>query len=118
MWAGTEDGGLTRYRNRSFRTFSTRDGLPHDWVNALRSDRGKMLIATEAGLVFLDAEGFIPYTPGPGEPSWLYAYRGAQGTYWYLDDAGLKSVKDGVTSSYNAPNGLNLYDIHSVSQCL
>src|SRR5882724_7587962 len=36
LWAGTGDGGLIRYRDRVFTTFSTENGLPEKYVGRLQ----------------------------------------------------------------------------------
>ncbi|MEJ7713543.1 MAG: two-component regulator propeller domain-containing protein [Pyrinomonadaceae bacterium] len=38
LWFGTEDSGLTRYRDGTFTTYTTSEGMPGNWVRAIESD--------------------------------------------------------------------------------
>jgi ligand-binding sensor domain-containing protein len=38
LWAGTQDGGLTQYKDGTFRTYTTADGLPDNGVAAVCDD--------------------------------------------------------------------------------
>ena len=59
LWAGTEDGGVTRYAGGRFRTYSHRDGLPHDRVRAIDQDeRGAILVLTDRGIARMSGERF------------------------------------------------------------
>jgi signal transduction histidine kinase/ligand-binding sensor domain-containing protein len=62
MWIGTEDGGLTRYKDGSFRTYTTQDGLPSNWVIGVRQDQdGEALISTASGYVRWKDERLAAY---------------------------------------------------------
>jgi ligand-binding sensor domain-containing protein len=63
LWIGTEDGGLTRYRNGTFATYTTQQGLLHNRVWGIwGDDAGGLLILTSSGLVRWLHEQFLPYT--------------------------------------------------------
>ena len=65
LWVGTDDEGLTRYKDGEFRTFTVRDGLPHNRILALACNpAGPLLISTLNGIVELKGESFIPYATG------------------------------------------------------
>lgn len=72
--AGAADGTVLK-------TFSTRDGLPNDWVKAISTPGGKVCVtagdAARGGSVLYDApEGkFRPFVPGDG-------FRGSRVTSW------------------------------------
>src|SRR4029079_4884578 len=51
LWVCTEDGGLTRFFNNTFTTYTTAQGLPHNWIFNLRQiESGDILIQTYKGL--------------------------------------------------------------------
>jgi signal transduction histidine kinase/ligand-binding sensor domain-containing protein len=57
LWIGTFGGGLTRFKDGRFHTFSTADGLPDDVVTRIEKDSsGDLWIAT--------ASGFTRYSHG------------------------------------------------------
>jgi PAS domain S-box-containing protein len=63
LWIGTGGGGLVQLNDRKFRTFTTKDGLVHDYVNSLyRASDGCLWIGTEAGLSCLKNGKFTSYT--------------------------------------------------------
>jgi len=115
LWAGTEDGGLTSYKDGRFKSYTTKDGLPNDRVEAVRVEPGgRLTIATMWGLSSQTNEGLIHYTPKAGEPPDYLGYRDTSGALWYLDDNSLQRVSGGARTSYSAPNGLSAADIRGV----
>lgn len=57
LWIGTEGGGLIRYRDGVFRSFSNNDGLSNGFVRAVYQDRkGQVWIGTDNGLFRLSGE--------------------------------------------------------------
>jgi signal transduction histidine kinase/ligand-binding sensor domain-containing protein len=50
LWAGTEDGGLTRYSLGRFQSFTTAEGLPHNRVMAVWDEPGGVVVGTRGGL--------------------------------------------------------------------
>jgi signal transduction histidine kinase/ligand-binding sensor domain-containing protein len=68
LWIGTT-GGLTCYRDRRFRTYTTRDGLAEDGVVALLVDHsGSVWIVAGIHLSRFQGGKFTNYTPGAGIP--------------------------------------------------
>jgi ligand-binding sensor domain-containing protein/signal transduction histidine kinase len=60
LWMGTEGGGLARYRQGQFRSWTTRDGLSNDFVRALAEDpRGNIWVGTDNGLLRLEGNRFV-----------------------------------------------------------
>jgi ligand-binding sensor domain-containing protein len=86
LWAGTDGGGLVRYRVGIFQSFTTADGLPHDRVREVRSESdGALLVHTEAG--------FVTWRDGQArrvdDPSWAHqsdALQTPEGTHWRWAD--------------------------------
>jgi signal transduction histidine kinase/ligand-binding sensor domain-containing protein len=104
LWIGTEDGGLTRYKDGSFRTFTTRDGLPGNWILSLHNETGgRLLVSTDRGSVHCDGERMIPYSPRAKESASLAIHVGDAGDLWYVDESGLHSISEGRATSYAIP---------------
>ena len=110
LWAGTE-GGLARWDGKSWRIFTTRDGLSSDRVRAIAEDpQGALLIGTDGGgLNKLEdgkfsqagqAEGFS----GEKISSLLLD---EQGVLWIgTRGQGLVRLKDGKWTRYTRDEGL------------
>ncbi|MEW6207729.1 MAG: two-component regulator propeller domain-containing protein [Acidobacteriota bacterium] len=104
LWIGTEDGGLTRYKDGSFRTFTTQDNLPDNWILSLYNEPdGRLFINTEQGSVHCDGERMIAYSPRAGESASLALHIGDAGDLWYVDNSGLHRVSEGRATSYSIP---------------
>ncbi|HEU4388030.1 MAG TPA: two-component regulator propeller domain-containing protein, partial [Blastocatellia bacterium] len=57
LWAGTEGGGLVRYKNGLFRSYGESDGLTNAFVRVIFEDKnGTIWVGTDAGLFQLRAE--------------------------------------------------------------
>jgi ligand-binding sensor domain-containing protein/signal transduction histidine kinase len=115
LWAGTEDGGLTRYQDARFRSYTTADGLPNNRVEGVRAEQdGQLTIATMSGLMEYANGEFVPYKPKAGEPPDSFGYRDSSGALWYLDDDGLHRVSGGARTAYSTPDRLSSRDVRGV----
>lgn len=57
LWIATEGGGLIRYKNGGFRSFSAKDGLLNDFVRTVYQDtKGLIWIGTDNGLYRFSGE--------------------------------------------------------------
>ena len=55
LWAGTDGGGLLRYRGGAFRSYGAAQGLANEFVRAVVETRdGKLWVGTDDGLYRLD----------------------------------------------------------------
>ena len=105
LWAGTEDGGLTRYHGGEFRTYTTDDGLPGNWVLNIQNDiGGYLLILTDRGLVRWKDGRFTAYEPPPGAGDNPYIYVGRSGEHWFADRSGLHRLAEGRSDTYQIPD--------------
>lgn len=60
LWAGTDGGGLVRYREGIFRSYSSLEGLTNDFVRVVYQDReGTLWVGTDDGLFRLSGGRFI-----------------------------------------------------------
>lgn len=115
LWIGTEDGGLTRYRNGVFATYTTQDGLPHNRILAIwKEEQGGILILTGNGLVRWRHEQFMPYTVPAGISIDQGCYRVQSGAFWCAQPAGLHRIKDDQISTYTIRDGLSSLSISAV----
>ena len=105
LWAGTEDNGLTLYHGGEFRTFTTDDGLPDNWVLNIQNDvGGHILISTGRGLIRCKNGRFTAYEPPPGAGDNPYIYFSRSREHWFGDRSGLHRYKDGHTDTYQIPD--------------
>ena len=59
LWAGTDGGGVFRYKDGVFRSYSEAEGLENDFVRVVYEDHAGVLWAgTDAGLFRLDGDRF------------------------------------------------------------
>lgn len=57
LWIGSEGGGLVRYRDGVFHSFSEKDGLTNSFVRSIHQDRtGKIWVGTDNGLFQVDGD--------------------------------------------------------------
>lgn len=58
LWIATEGGGMLRYKNGVFRSFSAKDGLLNDFVRTVYQDSaGKIWVGTDNGLFQFHEDG-------------------------------------------------------------
>ncbi|TAK07305.1 MAG: hypothetical protein EPO39_06885 [Candidatus Manganitrophaceae bacterium] len=85
-WFGTWGGGLSRFDGKSFKNYTTADGLAGNIVNAIEIDRqGVMWIGTNKGVSRFDGRSFINFNMMNGLPG-NYVYSIAidpDGNKWF-----------------------------------
>lgn len=100
LWIGTEDAGVIRYASGAFTTFTTKDGLQDNQVDAIQPDNaGGVQITTKGGFVFWRGYRIEP-DPHKTDRTKVKRYFAPSGALWMLDEAGLRRFKDGRTTSY------------------
>jgi ligand-binding sensor domain-containing protein len=104
LWIGSEDGALTRYRAGSFTTYTTEQGLPHNYVGRIgQTADGALPVRTPQGLARFQNERFEVVAPDPNDFASEVGYRGASGAVWYRRETDLRRVSDGRLTVYQAP---------------
>lgn len=69
LWAGTEGGGLLRYKNGTFRSYGEDEGLTNGFVRSIVEDHaGTLWIGTDAGLFRLDGDRVVRVDGKDGFP--------------------------------------------------
>ena len=115
LWIGTEDGGLTRYRNGTFTTYTTQHGLPHNRIWGIwKGEQGGLLILTTAGVVRWQNEQFVTGGRGNAVRMTLPCYRLESGSFWCVDGAGLHSFKNDSVRTYTVRDGLSSLNVSVV----
>ena len=103
LWIGTLCGGLVQYSAGKFTSFTSKDGLPSDFVGALETDRdGSLWIGTAAGLTRFSNGSFTTYTTRDGLPGNAVSslQTDGQGNLWIGTRAGLCLFRDGKFTAY------------------
>jgi len=118
LWIGTNGGGLTRYKDGAFTTFTTRDGLANDAILSLHEDpHGAIWIGTDGGGLSRYANGrFQTFSTKDGLPDdAVFAMcTGPDGSLWIGTHAGLGRLQNGRLHSYSTKDGLGKDDIRAV----
>ncbi len=112
LWIGTSGGGLTRYKDSRFVTYTQRDGLTDSYVRCLYEDRaGSLWIGTDLGGLneFRDGK-FKSYSTQHGlSHNFVRAItEDSQGNLWIgTDGGGLNVLRNGKFTVFNSSNGLS-----------
>ena len=111
LWIGTNGGGLSRFHDGRFTTFTSADGLPNDIVRALYEDReGSLWIGTNDGLCRLRDGRFTTYTIKDGLASGFVRAIGEDegGVLWIgTNGGGLSRFQSGRFTTFTAADGLS-----------
>jgi signal transduction histidine kinase/ligand-binding sensor domain-containing protein len=103
IWAGSETSGITRYRRGSFSTYSTQQGLPSDFVNAVTGDDTGRIWALSRGSIVQWNEAAPGFAALPPEQSkYGYAPNGRFG-FWSLDRDNVHFFVRGQILNYPLP---------------
>ncbi|HEX8249424.1 MAG TPA: two-component regulator propeller domain-containing protein [Pyrinomonadaceae bacterium] len=92
LFAGTEDGGLTVYRDGKFRTFTVADGLPSNTITFFRTDaKGEFIIDTAGGICYFRDGEFnpVPATELPGDNRF---YRSPTNNLWLYGENSIRQI--------------------------
>ncbi len=111
LWAASMGGGLIRYRDGAFRTFTTKDGLPDDRLSTLYLARdGALWVGTKAGgAARFDGRTFALYGPARGLPKSVVKgiSEDGDGVLWVgLEGGGLYRMKDERFVPFTGIDGL------------
>lgn len=117
-WAGTDGGGLARYRAGRWTVFGAREGLGANSVFSLlpgtgQGEPGVLWVGTDGGgLTRLDAGGWRGFTTAEGLPAnsvySIYETAEADGrSMWFgTYGGGLARLKNGAWTVYNRSSGM------------
>lgn len=110
LWIGTNGGGLSRFSNGTFTTYTSHDGLSSDSILCLHEDRaGAIWIGTDGGgLVRFENGKFHAFTKADGLPdnSVFAVSEDAHGNLWIGTHGGLSTLSGGKFLKYKAAHAL------------
>ena len=106
LWIGTEQGGLSRYSQGAFTTYTTKDGLPDNHIESIAEDaKGRLWIATGNGVGQLADGRFTVYTTRDGLPDnrVLMLSAGRDDSLWLVSAGALTRWQNGHFNSFALP---------------
>jgi len=110
LWIGTHGGGLSRFSQGTFATYTTKEGISSDVVLAIAEDPGGNLwVGTDGGGLDRFSKGrFEVYTTknGLSNDSVLSIATDPSGTLWIGTLAGLNRLSGGKFTNYSTKDGL------------
>ncbi|WP_157467792.1 two-component regulator propeller domain-containing protein, partial [Edaphobacter aggregans] len=104
VWAGTLNGGVSKFKDGHFTTYTTTNGLASNTVSSILETRdGAMWFATPTGLSSFSNGQWRTYTTVEGLPSPEVncLFEDSSGTLWSGTSAGLASF---ASSHFQVPN--------------
>lgn len=111
LWIGTEHGGLTRYTDGTFTTYTREDGLPDDLVWSMCGDReGNLWVGTESGPACLN-EGYIVTDTSHDGLTGKRVYgvcESRDGSIWFASNEGLIRYRADTVITYPRHDGVPL----------
>jgi ligand-binding sensor domain-containing protein/two-component sensor histidine kinase len=107
LWIAGTKGPILLRPDGSTRWYTTRDGLPNDFVRALCADRsGNLWVGTFGGLSRLENGRFTATKGNPGDRDWIGSlYEDREGDLWVGASSALIRLRDDRFSMYGAPEG-------------
>jgi hypothetical protein len=103
LWIGTDDHGLTRYRDGRFTHYAVEAGLPDLWVWAIYGDSASNpVVITQQSVGRWQDGKFIPYVSEDGRSNLRYSHRQRLGGLSFYDEAGLHLFQNGRFTTYPA----------------
>ena len=107
FWAGTEGSGLTRYHNGRFTTYTDRDGLLSDTVEAVSDDGRGHLWALSRGYVNEWHESEKRFVALVGEEYRYSYYTNPNGSFgfWRIDEKAVHHFNGGPPTIHKLPLG-------------
>lgn len=109
LWIATEHGGLARYADGAFTTYTTADGLPVNGVSFICEDRdGRLWLSTVRGLVRFEGGRFTTFTTADGLPANPVSQivEDRDGRLWFGTAHGLVYMSAGRFTTYTTRDGL------------
>jgi signal transduction histidine kinase/ligand-binding sensor domain-containing protein len=96
LWITTEGQGITLYKNGKFRTFTTEDGLPDNYISRVGNDEdGNLLIHCAGKFLRWNGEIFSPISFFKNLPATNILHWNDNGSIWYLDGKTIRKFENG-----------------------
>ena len=104
IWAGTFDGGVSKFDGLRFTNYSQSNGLPSNAIQCIfTDDSGKIWFGTEEdGLMSYDGDDFILYNVDSGivSNSIKQIYRHSDGNIWIATTKGINIINQNGIKEY------------------
>ncbi len=100
LWAGAENGDVTRYHEGVFTTYSTQHGLPHSLVRGITGDEaGHLWVLSRNQILAWINDRFVPVVtpqfPSGSGLSFYVIQHGGRGGFWSWSQSGLSVFSRG-----------------------
>lgn len=96
LWMSTEGQGMTRYRDGTFTTYTTENGLPDNFIAAMwTGPTGQLVIEVTGKLYCWNGQAFVENVPPPGEPNIPPLHRTNKSAAWFFENARLRKYENG-----------------------
>ncbi len=106
VWFGTS-GGLSRFADGRFETFTTADGLPHNQVLSLMAEENTLVIGTARGLATLDlGSNTIEQIAATKDLRIRAIVKGGAHEYWMATSTGVAHLIYDRLTVFNEKSGL------------
>jgi ligand-binding sensor domain-containing protein len=110
LWIGTLGGGVLRYKDKKFKSFTMREGLPSDYIwKMYAAPNGVVWLGTDGGLVRVDGERFRIYSKqnGISHNNVRDITQGPDGSIWFgTKGGGLNRLHGERITNYTLEDGL------------
>jgi len=96
FWFGSGENGLVKYDGKQFTSYTTRDGLPNNFINDITEDPfGNVWLATDGGASMYDGKTFTNYRLTNGLDNLIsdVVYDSVNKSLWFTTSIGLASLK-------------------------
>jgi ligand-binding sensor domain-containing protein/signal transduction histidine kinase len=104
LWICTEDGGLIRYRDGSFTTYTTDDGLPGNGIADIhQNDSGELFVRTSRGLAQWQDGRFTLVSTDSNHFDSMPGYEGRLSAGWHKLGTTFRRVEGLAGTEYALP---------------
>lgn len=103
LWITTESSGIIRYKDNHFKTYTTKDGLPDNFVSirVFKQERSFYLVFySPKGAVKFINEEFLPCSADEISPYAGYGFQTSLTTAWYPLKDGFHKIENGREVAY------------------
>ncbi len=115
LWIGTYGGGLVRYQSGSFKSYTTSDGLPGNFILALaQGNGGELWIGTDKGLAVFNKDSIraVQSTNEVNDKPVAQMTAGPDGSIWFLRGGAIYRVgkqERAAKAEFQAPEPRSIY---------
>lgn len=117
IWLSTDGGGVTVYSKGKFRTFTTKDGLPHLFIRSVTGDdAGNIWVLASDRVLAWNAHTEQFEDAGPSMPAGYWDELGWSGGFWRVDEEGVHCFYRGEWRHLPLPEGKSSSNVRNVAR--